>query len=96
MQAAKVSAGLKQDMTLMQFNFFWDSVNLLTLFEICFNDRCLESLSESESLDSFVTVVEAEEGNILKLGFMEETGVADVLDKVCSELFSSAVWNMEW
>ena len=69
---------------------------LLTLFEICFNDRCLESFSESESLDSFVTVVEAEEGNILKLGFMEETGVAGVFDKDCSELFSSAVWNMEW
>ena len=68
---------------------------LLTLFEICFKDRCFDSLSESESLDSFITVVEAEEGNNL-LGFNEETGIAVGLDIVCSENFSSSVWNIEW
>ena len=68
---------------------------LLTLFEICFNDKCFDSLSESESLESFITDVEAEEG-INLLGFMEESGFADVLDKDCSENFSSSVWNIEW
>ena len=80
------------------FSFFWDSEILLTLLEMCFSERCLESLSESESLELQDT------GPSLGVGFTgvgsdgvgtEDTG-ADVVEDGVSEGFSSAVWNIEW